>query len=286
MKIAVASGKGGTGKTMVATNLAWVAARRGLDVAYVDCDVEEPNGRIFLRPSISHTDVVTVQIPQVDEAVCTHCRECSEVCQFGAIACLGKGVVVFAELCHGCGGCSLACPAEAISEVSRGIGSVTTGRAGSIHFAQGTLNVGEAQSPPVIRAVKAAAAPAELVIRDAPPGTSCPVIETLRDCDFVVLVTEPTPFGRHDLILMVETVRTMKLPFGVVINRAGLGDSGVQRFCQDEGIRLLAVIRDDRGIAEAYSRGELMAQSLPAYERVFVGLLEAVTREATLAECA
>ena len=231
MKIAIASGKGGTGKTTVATNLAHVAARNGQSVAYLDCDVEEPNGRIFLQPEITHSKAVHMLIPQVDEAKCTLCGKCAQICQYSAIVRLGKKVLTFPELCHACGGCSLVCSDDAITEVPREVGLLETGQAGSIQFVQGTLNIGEAKSPPVIKAVKTAAPEVDLVIVDAPPGTSCPVIESLRGCDSVVLVTEPTPFGLNDLKLAVEMVRALEMPFAVVINRAGIGDRAVHEYC-------------------------------------------------------
>ena len=276
MRIAIASGKGGTGKTTVATNLAWVASRNGQTVAYLDCDVEEPNGGIFLKPELTQSSQVATHIPQVDEAKCTLCGKCGEICQYSAIVCLGKKVLVFPELCHACGGCSLVCPDHAITEIPRGVGLVETGLAGRIHFVQGTLNVSEAMSPPVIRAVKAAAPKAEWVIVDAPPGTSCPVVESIRGCSFVVLVTEPTPFGLNDLRLAVNMVRALELPFGVVVNRAGLGDRGVEQYCRKENIRTLAKIPNDRGVAEAYSRGELICQRSKEYAAVFAELLKVV----------
>ena len=282
MKIAIASGKGGTGKTTLATNLAYVASRNGQCVAYLDCDVEEPNGRIFLKPEVTHSESVSTLIPQVDEAKCTLCGECDEICQYSAIVHLGTKVLVFPELCHACGGCSLVCPDDAITEVPREIGRLEMGRAGPIQFVQGTLNVGEAMSPPVIKAVKAAAPEVDLVITDAPPGTSCPVIESIRDCVFVLLVTEPTPFGLNDLKLAVEMVRALELPLGVVINRADLGDRGVRLYCRDEGIRVLAEIPDDRRVAEAYSRGELLCEALPDYAARFTDLLKVMVAEATI----
>jgi MinD superfamily P-loop ATPase len=193
--------------------------------------------------------------------------------------CLGQKVLVYPELCHACGGCSLVCPTDAIMEVSREIGVLEVGHAGSVYFVQGLLNVGEATSPPVIRAVKAAAPETELVLVDAPPGTSCPVIESIRDSDYVLLVTEPTPFGLNDLKLAVEMVRVLELPFGVVINRAGLGDDEVLHYCHENGIRILAEIQDDRRIAEAYSRGEIICQTLPEYRSLFEGLLKGITEE-------
>ena len=276
MQIAIASGKGGTGKTTVATNLAYVASRSGRSVAYLDCDVEEPNGHIFLKPQITDRKPVGKPIPQVDAEKCTLCGECAEICRFSAIVPVGEKVLVYPELCHGCGGCSLVCPAGAITEVSQEIGVFETGRAGAIEFAQGLLNVGQPMSPPVIRAVKATALKAELTLVDAPPGTSCPVIEAVRGADFVVLVTEPTPFGLHDLKLAVEMVRVLKLPLGVVINRAGFKGTDVRSYCTAQRIPVLQEIPDDRELAEAYSRGVTASQALPKYEATFAGLLKSV----------
>ena len=281
MNIAVASGKGGTGKTTVATNLASVAARNGRSVAYLDCDVEEPNGHIFLKPEITDSRPVGTVIPRVDEDQCTHCGECGEICQYSAIVCVGPKVLVYPELCHACGGCWLVCPEDAITEVPREMGLLETGRAGVIQFVQGTLNIGEAMSPPVIKAVRTAAPEADLIITDAPPGTSCPVIESVRDCEFVLLVTEPTPFGLHDLKLAVDMTRALGLPFGVVVNRADVGDRAVHAYCRENRIKILAEIPDDRRIAEAYSRGELICDALPDYAASFARLLQEVTAEVT-----
>ena len=278
MKIAIASGKGGTGKTTVATNLATVASLAGSDVTLLDCDVEEPNCHIFVKPQIRLTFPVTVPVPKVDTEQCTGCGKCGEVCQYSAIVCLKDKVLVFPELCHGCGGCQLLCPVEAITEEKREVGVVEVGRAKGFAFAQGRLRIGEAMSPPLIKAVKAAATQTDLVIIDAPPGTSCPVIESIRDSDFVMLVTEPTPFGLNDLKLAVEMVRALELPFGVVINRADVGDDKVQIYCSDNGITILEQIPDDRRIAEAYSRGEMICESLPEYESLFSGLLSKVAQ--------
>jgi MinD superfamily P-loop ATPase len=282
VRVAIASGKGGTGKTTVATNLAYVASRNGQSVAYLDCDVEEPNGHIFLRPEITDSKPVGTLIPRVDEEKCTHCGKCGEICQYSAIVCVGQKVLVYPELCHACGGCWLVCPEDAISEVFREMGRLESGRAGAVQFVQGTLNVGEAMSPPVIKAVKAAAPQADLVITDVPPGTSCPVIESVRDCDFVLLVTEPTPFGLNDLKLAVEMVRALKLPFGVVINRADVGDRAVHLYCSNERIKVLAEIPDDRRIAEAYSRGQLICEVLADYVGSFGRLLQEVTNAVTV----
>jgi MinD superfamily P-loop ATPase len=272
LRIGIASGKGGTGKTTVATNLARVVARRGWRVAYLDCDVEEPNGHIFLQPEITARRPVEKRVPQVDAAKCAHCGLCGEICQYSAIVCVGDKVLVYPELCHSCGGCMLVCPEGAIAEVPREIGVVETGRAGTIDFAQGRLDVGQPMSPPVIQAVRQVRPPADLVIVDAPPGTSCPVIAAIRRADFVLLVTEPTPFGLHDLKLAVEMVRVLKSPFGVVINRADLGNSQVRDYCESQRIDVLLEIPDDRQLAEAYSRGVLACDALPQYDALFAEL--------------
>jgi len=269
MRIAVASGKGGTGKTTVATNLACVASRNGQRVAYLDCDVEEPNGHIFLKPQITDSQPIGTLIPRVDEVQCIHCGQCGKLCRYGAIVCIKDRVLVFPELCHGCGGCALVCPVGAISEISRERGRLETGQAGRIRFVQGLLNIGEAMSPPVIKAVKATVSEAGVVIIDAPPGTSCPVIESVRGTDFVILVTEPTPFGLNDLKLAVEMVGALDLPFGVVINRADLGDRETHAYCEMNGIQILAEIPDDRRVAEAYSRGEMACEAMPEYGSLF-----------------
>jgi len=276
MKIAIASGKGGTGKTTLATSLARMAASDGRTVAYLDCDVEEPNGHLFLKPEIVREEPIHKLIPVVDPARCTHCGLCSQACRFGAIACVGEQTLIFSELCHSCGGCLLVCPEEAIREVAKPIGRLRIGMAGPLHFVEGVLNVGEAMSPPAIHAVKSAAPVAELTILDCPPGTSCPVIEGVRGCDLLLLVTEPTPFGLHDLKLAVEMARALRLKFGVVVNRADCGDREVWNYCRRQRIAILAEIPDDRAVAEAYSRGELAAEAVPHVAERIGGLLEAI----------
>ena len=273
MKIAIASGKGGTGKTTVATNLAWLASRSGLATVYLDCDTEAPNGHLFLRPVIEDRREVVRMIPQVDALRCTLCGQCGEICQFSAIVCLGQQVLTFPELCHSCGGCSLVCPTHAISETPRAIGVVEKGRCDGLYFVQGRLSVGEASSPPVIRAVKQAAPPADLLVYDAPPGTACPMMETVRDSDYVLLVTEPTPFGLHDLRLASEVVKSMKVDCGVVINRASFDMQETRQFCQQVRIPILAEIPDILAIAEAYSEGKLAVEAVPGMRRTFAKLL-------------
>jgi MinD superfamily P-loop ATPase len=279
VKLAIASGKGGTGKTTVATNLAFVAAAQGRDVAYLDCDVEEPNGAIFLRPVLRDDRPVYVPVPKVDEKACIHCGQCGAICRFSAIVAMNQLVLTFAELCHSCGGCKRVCPVGAISEQPRDIGRLQCGEANGIQFAQGLLNIGQVMSPPLIRAVKLAAPNAELTILDSPPGTSCPVIEAVRDAEYVLLVTEPTPFGLNDLRLAVDMVRTLGLPFGVVINRADSGDGKTVAYCREENIEVLAQIPDLRPVAEAYSRGQLASEVSPACREGFESLLEKCLRQ-------
>ncbi len=268
--IAIASGKGGTGKTTVAVHLATCLAAQHLPVHYLDCDVEEPNGHLFLKPVIDSSESVGIPVPVVDDTRCTSCGKCAKACEFNAIAMLRKPLV-FPELCHGCGACALACPVHAIREELRPIGVVESGRADAIVFTQGRLKVGEPMSPPLIRAVKAWRTPEAIALLDAPPGTSCPVITTVRHADFVVLVTEPTPFGLHDLSLAVDALRPMGLPLGVVINRAD-EDRRVQDWCQSQSIPLLAKLPDDRRVAETYARGELLFDRLPEWRGFFDNL--------------
>ena len=274
--IAIASGKGGTGKTTVAVHLAAALIAHKRAVQYLDCDVEEPNGHLFLHPRIASTESAAIPVPVVDAEACIACGKCAQVCEFNAIAMLKKPLV-FPELCHGCGACALACPVGAIREEPRVIGAVESGRAGDIGFVQGRLAIGEPMSPPLIRAVKAKRNPDAIALLDAPPGTSCPVVTTVRSADLVLLVTEPTPFGLHDLSLAVATLRPMGLPLGVVLNRAD-EDRRVQDFCRDQDIPLLAELPDDRRVAETYARGDLLFERLPEwrerFERLWVRIEE------------
>jgi MinD superfamily P-loop ATPase len=280
-RIAIASGKGGTGKTTVATNLVVQAAASGLGAVYGDCDVEEPNGHLFLRPDIETTKPYSLAIPSVIEERCTGCGKCGEVCVYSAIVVINKKVLTFPELCHSCGGCWLVCPEDAIEQGAREIGVVETGSVqDGLDFVQGRLRIGEAMAPPLIKAVKEEAPDTDLQVFDAPPGTSCPVIQTVRDADYVVLVTEPTPFGLNDLRLAVEMLRELAKPFGVVINRADVGDDGVRRYCTEEGIEVLVEIPDDRKVAEAYARGEMAVRAFPEYREIFRDLLETILERA------
>jgi len=271
MILAVASGKGGTGKTTVSVNMAWAL---GSEVRLLDCDVEEPNAHLFLEGNLHGGETVSIPVPQVDESLCDGCGECSRFCEYHAIASLGTAPLIFPEMCHGCGGCAKVCPRKAIHEVEKQIGVVEMMHAGTITLIQGRLDIGVATVPPLIRAVKARLRNDMPAILDAPPGTSCPVIATLRGADLVVLVTEPTSFGLHDLRLAVDMVRAIGIPYGVVINRIGIGDERAHAFCRKENIPVLLEIPDDRRIAEACSRGRLIVEALPEYRGLFESLLE------------
>ena len=273
MILAVASGKGGTGKTTVAVNLARVM---GTPVRLLDCDVEEPNAHLFLGGETRSRDIVSLPVPVVDESLCDACGECGRFCEFHAIVSLATKPLVFAELCHGCGGCSRVCPRGAIAERERRIGVVETIESNGITVIRGLLDVGVAMAPPLVRAVKARLAPGVPAIVDAPPGTSCPVIAAVRGADFVALVTEPTPFGLNDLALAVDMVRELDLPLGVVINRIGVGDERVHAFCREKGVPILLEIPDDRRIAEVYSRGGIVVDALPEYRAHFERLRDRV----------
>jgi MinD superfamily P-loop ATPase len=251
MVISVASGKGGTGKTTVAVSLALSLGA----CQFLDCDVEEPNASLFLKPLITGKTSVSVIEPWIDESKCSHCGECAGICAYHAIAVFEKSVLLFPQLCHGCGGCMLVCTEKAIAEGKRHIGVIENGMSNSITFAQGVLNIGEHMATPIIKQMKSLISKDMDVIIDSPPGTSCPVIESMKGSDFVCLVTEPTPFGLNDLKLAVETVRELGIPFGVIINCDGIGNDGVKKYCQGENIPLLLSIPWSRRVAEAYSMG-------------------------------
>lgn len=273
MVISVASGKGGTGKTTVATNLAYSLGKRAV---ILDCDVEEPNAHLFLKPVFSETETVNAQIPVVNMELCTLCRKCAEICRFRAIAVVGKTVLVFPELCHSCGGCFEVCKDGALTEGSRELGVVERGKSGELGFVKGCLRVGEAMSPPLIKKVRACQNPDRINIIDAPPGTSCPVISAMRGADFVLMVTEPTPFGLHDLILAVGAVKILGIPHGLVINRADMGDDKVREYARAENIPILMEIPFDRRIAECYSKGGLIAEMYPEWKESFQELFQKI----------
>ena len=275
MIISVASGKGGTGKTLVASSLA-LSLTDNYKVQLLDCDVEEPNANILLRLDMKPSQPVYIPIPKVDETKCTYCGKCAEVCAYNAIAVLKEKVLVFPEMCHGCGACSYLCTESAITEEGRQVGIVERGNSGNLELVQGRLAIGEAMAPPVIREVKKYIDPANIVIIDVPPGTSCPVVEAVEGSDFCLLVTEPTPFGLNDLLLAVEVVRKLGISCGVVINRVGIGGNEVEQYCRQEGIPILLRMPLDRNIAMLYSQGIPLIEGIPQWREDFLGLFQSM----------
>jgi len=271
VKLAVASGKGGTGKTTVSVSLALAAAGK---VQYLDCDVEEPNGHLFLNPVIESRRDVNLVVPRVLEEQCNYCGKCRDLCRFNAITVFGRTIMTFPDLCHSCGGCFLVCPEKAFAEEKRLVGVVEKGVAEKISFVHGVMRVGEAMAVPLIRAVKEECEDDGLVIVDAPPGTSCPLVATISDCDYALLVTEATPFGLHDLQIAVGVVRQLSRPFGVIINRADMGDDRTEKWCHAENIKVHMKIPFDRKIAEGYAAGEPLVISRPDLQASFAGLME------------
>ena len=266
MIISIASGKGGTGKTTVATNM---AVSIGSDVQLLDCDVEEPNAHLFINPVIEVSKKVYTPVPQIDEEKCNFCKKCAQICRFKAIAVIKETVLTFPELCHSCGGCVEVCPEKAITETGRELGVIEIGYRNNLAFVHGRLRVGEAMSPPLIRKVRSHTRSDQLTIIDAPPGTSCPVIAAMKGADFVLMVTEPTPFGLHDLELAVEAVKLLEIPRGLVINRSDIGNDGVRTYAKKENLPILMEIPFDRRIAETYSRGGLIVEEMPEWKERF-----------------
>ena len=273
MIISIASGKGGTGKTTVATNL---AISLGSDVQLLDCDVEEPNAHLFINPNFENDEIVYTAVPEVDEKKCNLCGKCGEICQFKAIVVIGETVLPFHELCHSCGGCVEVCPEDAITEKGRELGVIRRGSCNGLEFINGTLRIGEAMSPPLIRKVRSYAREDGVTIIDAPPGTSCPVIASVKGADFILLVTEPTPFGLHDLKLAVGVVKMLGIPCGLVINRSDIGDDKVKAYAEQESLPILMEIPFDRQIAEAYSRGQLLVEQMPEWKERFQKLYQSI----------
>ena len=278
MNIVIASGKGGTGKTTIATNLALTLATNGENVQLLDADVEAPNCHLFIDPNIEKELPVNLLVPEVDESLCTLCGKCSDICEYNAIAVFGKSTLVFPELCHACGGCKIVCPENAIMEIEHKTGIIQIGRAGQLGYVAGRLAIGEAKAPPIIRDVKKHLLTDGINIIDSPPGTSCPVVESLKNADYAVLVTEPTPFGYNDLVLAVEVVRKMEIPFGIIINRSDIGDDRVEKYCQVNNIPVLMSIPEDRAIAKAYSSGEMLIKAIPEWKEKFSALGELLKR--------
>jgi MinD superfamily P-loop ATPase len=268
MIISVASGKGGTGKTLVATSLT-LSLKGSEKVQLLDCDVEEPNCHILLKPSLTSCEKVVIPVPDIDEDRCTGCGECARVCAYHALAVIARQVLVFTNLCHGCGACSYLCPEKAISEHETEIGIIEYGNSGGTNFVRGKLNTGEAMATPIIRREKHHIDRDRVVIIDCPPGTSCPVVEAARGSDFCLLVTEPTPFGLNDLVLAVNMVHELGIPYGVIINRRGIGNRKVEEFCNLRRIPILLTIPMDIEIARLYSRGITLAEGLPQWKGAF-----------------
>ncbi len=284
MVIVVAGGKGGTGKTMVAVSLALAAAgTSGPKPLLLDCDVEEPNAGLFLNIEYEAKIETGVRVPVVDPGKCDFCGRCAEVCAWHAIAVAGEKVLVFKDMCHGCGGCALACPRNAVTEELHVSGYLESGTSERVDFAGGILNTGQAMAVPIISSLLDRFlddSQERTVILDAPPGTSCPVVETIRPANYVVLVTEPTPFGLHDLAAMVNVVRDqLGIPAGVVINRYGAGSDDVEGFCREKELPVLAKIPMDRRIAETLSEGVALTDGLPGYRPLFAELLERIRKE-------
>ncbi len=279
MRIAVASGKGGTGKTTVAVGLAAVLAETGAKVAYADCDVEEPNGHIFLNPAIHETAPATLPYPVIDKEACISCGKCQQICQYKAIILIMGKPLVFPDMCHACGGCALVCPTGAITEEQREIGIVETGESKGIRFIHGRLNIGQILSPPLIRQVKSRISDDETTIIDCPPGTSCPVIMALRGADYILLVTEPTPFGLNDLKLAADAARELRIPFGVLINRSDIGTRDAERYCDKYAIPILGRIPDDRRVAEAYSKGALIDTLIQLHGDVLRNTVQGISKD-------
>jgi MinD superfamily P-loop ATPase len=272
MIVSVASGKGGTGKTSVAVNMALSVG----NVQFLDCDVEEPNAHLLLHPKLRRMEPVVSLVPLVNEKLCDHCGECSKFCQYNALFTSPQQVLVFPELCHSCGGCAMVCPKNAISWEKNKIGVLNFGSVGGLALVYGELEVGKPMAVPVIKAVKKQMQKGKNVILDSPPGASCPFVETVRGSDFCVLVTEPTPFGLHDLKIAVQVLRNMVVPFGVVVNRAGLGDRKVYDYCREERIRVLMEIPYQRKIAELYSQGIPFSIEMPEWTGRFHALYDEI----------
>lgn len=278
MRIAIASGKGGTGKTTVAVNLACHLQKIGREVTLVDCDVEEPNCHYFLSPEWDFHQPHNVPVPSIDHEACRgeSCLQCVQECRFNALIWMVNHVMTFPELCHGCGLCSFICPEGAISETTRETGIMRCGTARGIRLCSGSLNVREAMAPPLINRLKTLAAERETVILDAPPGTSCPAVATVHDADYVILVAEPTPFGLHDFKLSVNVLKQMELPFGLVINRDGMGDDSLLRYAEEEGITVLARLPHSREAARSYSTGGILIEEMPEFIEQYRNMAETI----------
>jgi len=276
MKLAVASGKGGTGKSTVSTNLSYILSTKYQNIVLIDCDVEEPNCHIFFKSESSNKEKVYTQIPEIIENKCTGCGKCAELCQFNALAAVRKKIVVFPELCHNCGGCQLICPEKAINYIPEEIGLIESSKFENLCILTGKLKIGVAMSPPLIEAVKEKGLSFNIQILDCPPGTSCPVIASVDDADYVFMVTEPTPFGLHDLKLAADVMKKLNKKFGIIINKSSENDYIIEEYAKSENIMILTKIPDSRKIAECYSRGGLAAKELPEFANYFEPLIKII----------
>lgn len=278
MKIAVASGKGGTGKSTISVNFAYLLSKKYNNIALLDCDVEEPNCHLFIKPEINYSNEICINIPKIDVNTCISCRKCSEICEFNAITKIKDKVLVFEELCHGCKSCKINCPVSAISDSKRKIGVLEADLNNNLSLIQGKTRIGEAMSPPLIKKVKELADNKNFNIQliDSPPGTSCPFINTIYSVDYVVLVTEPTPFGLHDLILAVNVVEKMKIPFGIVINKSNQNDILIENWTKEKNIKIITKLPEDIKIAQVYSNGEILLEKMPEFELCFLPLLNLI----------
>ncbi|MBN1293457.1 MAG: ATP-binding protein [Candidatus Latescibacteria bacterium] len=279
LRIAIASGKGGTGKTTVATNLAWVIASQNESVTYVDCDVEEPNGHMFLNPVIEESTVAKVPYPVINEETCISCGKCAEICQYRAIIMLAENPYVSPEMCHACGGCWLVCPVDAVKPAGREIGIIEKGKSEHINFIHGKLSIGQILSPPLIRMVKKHISGDGITLIDCPPGTSCPVLTSVQGADYIILVTEPTPFGLNDLKLAIDMIGEIGIPIGVFINRADIGTNDTERYCEQRHIDIIGRLNDNRTIAEAYSQGKIASKMMPEIRGLYENLYTTLKRK-------
>ena len=278
MKIAVLSGKGGTGKTFISVNLAHAAGQ----AVYVDCDVEEPNGHLFFKPTDIISEEISVIMPELIESRCVGCRKCVDFCRFNALAFVKKKPYVFAEVCHACAGCILACPEGALTEKSRVIGEVQSGKSGDVRVITGILNTGEQTGVPIIKKLigYALEETEKPVFIDCPPGSACIVMESIKDADFCVLAAEPTVFGVTNLAMVYELVRLFNKPHGVVLNKCLDGENPAERFCVDNGIPILGKIPYENELGNINAKAEIAALVSDKYRKIFTGLLETVKKEA------